>query len=85
VRNAFTDEWDGREAEIVARLAELRPRLEAAEDAGDTEVIAVWAGQGAGLVRSVEPAGEIVRRIVEEAERLLCERQASGAYGGVAD
>ena len=36
------------------------------------ELIAV-AGQSAGLVRSVEPAGEIVRNVVDEAERALQE------------
>jgi len=74
VRNAFTGEWHGREAELVARLAEVRPRVEAATEAGDTQIGSVWAGQGVGLVDAVEPAGAIVRRLVDEAECLLRER-----------
>ena len=31
-------------------------------------------GQDAGLIRDILPAGEIVRRIAEEAERILTER-----------
>ena len=76
VRNAFTDEWHGREAELVARLGQVRPELEAATEAGDARIGSLWAGQGAGLVDAVEPAGAIVRRLVDEAERLLRERPA---------
>ena len=38
------------------------------------EYQALWLGQSAGLVDSVEPAGDIVRAIVAEAERILRER-----------
>jgi hypothetical protein len=31
----------------------------------------VSAGVGAGLIRTVEPAGEIVRRTVREAEQVM--------------
>ena len=31
------------------------------------EVLALWAGQGVGLVSKVQPAGDILREIVEEA------------------
>ena len=71
LRNAFTDTWHGREAEVVAQRTELRAQLEAAAEVVDPDVEAVWAGAAAGLIQSVEPAGEIVRRIVAEAEHLL--------------
>jgi nitronate monooxygenase len=74
VRNAFTDQWHGREAELVAQLAQVRPELEAASEAGDASIGTVWAGQGVGLVDTVEPAGMIVRQIINEAERVLRER-----------
>ena len=38
---------------------------------GDLEALALYAGQGAALVRDVLPAGEIVRRMAAEAERIL--------------
>ena len=31
----------------------------------------MWIGQSAGLVDSVEPAGDVVRRIVAEAEEII--------------
>ena len=34
---------------------------------GDIDAMALWAGQGVGLVSKVQPAGDIVREIVEEA------------------
>ena len=38
---------------------------------GNLEALALYAGQGAALVRDVLPAGEIVRRMAAEAERVL--------------
>jgi NAD(P)H-dependent flavin oxidoreductase YrpB (nitropropane dioxygenase family) len=32
------------------------------------------AGQSAGLVRDIKPAGEIVREMMEEAEQVIAER-----------
>ena len=75
VRNEFIDAWHGREAEIVARRDEVRAELNAAT-AGDTRIVKVAAGNVAGLIDSVEPAGDIVRAIVAEATRLLRERPA---------
>lgn len=76
VRNTFTDQWHNREAELVARLAEVLPRLNAADEAGDTQIAWVGAGQGVGLVDAVAPAGAIVRMLVDEAECLLRQRPA---------
>ncbi len=38
---------------------------------GDIEAFPHWAGQGVGLVNKVQPAGEIVREIAEDAKRTL--------------
>jgi nitronate monooxygenase len=73
VRNDFTDTWHGRDADVVARRAEILAQLGAAP-AGDTRITKAAAGTVAGLITSVEPAGEIVRAIVAEAERILRER-----------
>jgi NAD(P)H-dependent flavin oxidoreductase YrpB (nitropropane dioxygenase family) len=40
---------------------------------GETEALPNWAGQGVGLVTRVQPAGEIVRELVAEAERVLAQ------------
>ncbi|GMH03015.1 hypothetical protein Nepgr_004854 [Nepenthes gracilis] len=38
---------------------------------GDIESMAMYAGQGVGLVREILPAGEVVKRLVEGAQRLI--------------
>ena len=72
VRNDFTDTWHERDAEVVARRTELLAQLGAA--ARDTRIVKVASGTVAGLIASVESAGEIVRAIIAEAERILRER-----------
>jgi NAD(P)H-dependent flavin oxidoreductase YrpB (nitropropane dioxygenase family) len=46
---------------------------------GDVEAMALYAGQGVGLVGRVQPAGEIVREIAEEARAVL--RRLGAAAG----
>lgn len=74
LRNEFLTTWTGRDEEVIARRDELRRQIADAEQAGDQRVTGVGAGVAAGLVHSVEPAGEIVRRIVAEAESILRRR-----------
>jgi NAD(P)H-dependent flavin oxidoreductase YrpB (nitropropane dioxygenase family) len=38
---------------------------------GDVASMALYAGQSAGAVRAVVPAGDVVRELCDEAERLL--------------
>src|SRR4051794_39916948 len=38
---------------------------------GDIDALSLWAGQGVGLVSKVQPAGDIVREIVDEAQLIL--------------
>ena len=38
---------------------------------GDIDALALWAGQGVGLVKRVQPAAAIVREIAQEAESTL--------------
>ena len=71
VHNAYTARWHGREAEVRDHQQELRAQVQAAEAAGDARIAAVRAGNAAGLIQAVEPAAEIIRRIVVEAENLL--------------
>jgi nitronate monooxygenase len=74
-RNRFTDEWNGRDEEIIERRQELQARVQAAADnfdpAGDR---AVLYGQSAGAVPAVRPAAEVLQTISDDAERLLRER-----------
>ena len=71
IDNDFTRGWAGREAEIkpfplqameVGHPASERGRIE-----GDVEAGVLPAGQSCGMIGDVVPAGEVVRRVVEEA------------------
>jgi len=87
LRNKTVDAWEavGRprsgerpgEGEVVAtsatrgpivRYASFTPRADAE---GDIDALALWAGQGVGLVRRVQTASEIVLEIAEEARSTL--------------
>ncbi len=72
--NEFTREWHGRDAEVVRNRAELQRQVAAGVQARDTSVVPMRAGNAVGLLSSVEPAGVILRRIVEEAEAILNRR-----------
>jgi len=74
LRNAFVDRWTGRESEIPAHREALRAEVAAGDECADLTVAGVSAGVSAGLIGSAEPAGDIVRGIVQEAEDLLRER-----------
>ena len=71
VRNGFVDQWLGRENEMRAAGAPERERYAAAVAAGDPAIAAAIAGEAAGLIHAIEPAGVIVARMVSEAEALL--------------
>ena len=53
------------------RISVSRVAMRAMCMTGDTEPMPNWAGQGVGLVHRVQPAGDIVREIVEEADQTL--------------
>ena len=71
LRNDFTARWHGRDQEVVDRREELKGLIEAGAQASDPRIAAVRAGSAAVLVSQLEPAGDIVRRIVAEAEAVL--------------
>ncbi len=75
IRNAFTRAWEGREAEIKPyplQLKEVGEELsERGRQGGDIEGGVLPAGQGSGLIARVESAGDVVRRIAEEAAAVL--------------
>jgi nitronate monooxygenase len=70
-RNRFTERWLGHEEELKSAIAVEGPRYRQAFEAGDPEDTAVWFGEAAGLVHSIEPAGTIIDTMVAGAvERL---------------
>ncbi|MFL6693806.1 MAG: NAD(P)H-dependent flavin oxidoreductase, partial [Ramlibacter sp.] len=78
-RNAFTDRWQGREEALQAALAVEGARYRQAFEAGDPEETAVWFGEVAGLIHSIQPAGDIVESMVTQArQRLAAGSEAAG-------
>jgi NAD(P)H-dependent flavin oxidoreductase YrpB (nitropropane dioxygenase family) len=87
LRNSTYDAWEsaGRpaagdrpgEGEAVAQKPDGAPVVRYASQTpsrgidGDVEAMSTWAGQGVGLARRVQPAAEIVRELVDEAEAVL--------------
>ncbi len=61
-RDAFTDEWAEREAELRRRSSDVSPGRP------------IYMGQSAGSVEAVRPAAEVVQQMSSEAERVLGER-----------
>ncbi|MGQ4599739.1 nitronate monooxygenase [Nocardia sp. R6R-6] len=62
LRTEFTDRWSGREDELAADLS-ARTALAAAIAADDPAVAPIDAGQGVGLVTTVEPAVRVLQRL----------------------
>ncbi len=87
LRNRVVTEWEavGRpvpgarpgEGEVIAvsrslgTIARYRAYTPAPDSEGDIDALSMWAGQGVGLVNKMQPAGEIVREIYEEAAAIL--------------
>lgn len=68
--NRFTTEWAGREDELRARRDELQAHVSHA-GGFDPDVHAVRYGPAAAFVDRTRPAAEVLRSVVDEAERIL--------------
>jgi NAD(P)H-dependent flavin oxidoreductase YrpB (nitropropane dioxygenase family) len=71
IRNAFLDRWLGREEEVRAMGGKLGERLAEARRQDDREEMALMAGESVGLIDDLPAAGEVVERMVRQAEALL--------------
>ncbi len=69
--NDHARRWTGREAELIHNLDSVAAEYAAARDAGNFDIAGVFAGEGVGLIHDIPPAGEIVDRIVKEADQIL--------------
>ncbi|MCL8208353.1 MAG: nitronate monooxygenase [Actinomycetia bacterium] len=81
VTNAFWRRWHERPEALAAAREAVAPAFEQAQAAGDPEEGLLWAGEGVDLVRAVEPAAVIVRRMAAEAEAVLAALAAPGDGG----
>jgi NAD(P)H-dependent flavin oxidoreductase YrpB (nitropropane dioxygenase family) len=76
-RNRFVERWIGREWDLRRHQAEAFARQLSARKDGDIDEALLSYGQDAGLIHDILPAGEIVRRIADEAETILTNRLSS--------
>ncbi|WP_298260043.1 nitronate monooxygenase [Bradyrhizobium sp.] len=73
--NDHARRWIGRETELVHNVEAVAAEYALQRDAGNYDVAAVFAGGAAALIHDVPPAGEIVERIVTEADQILAGRR----------
>lgn len=76
LRNAHTERWFGREADLLRNQDEVADQYAAARNANDFDVAAVIAGESSGLVRDIPTVRAVVDRIVSEAEARLADGAA---------
>jgi nitronate monooxygenase len=75
--NDHTRRWLGREVELMQNVASVAADYAAARAAGNFDIAAVIAGESVGLIHDIAPAGEIVERIITEAEQIIAGRRNS--------
>ena len=71
LRNEFSEQWRGREAELIQRQDEEAARYAPARAAGDFDVAGVIAGEAVDFIANIPPAAEIIERMVTKAAGLL--------------
>lgn len=75
LRNEFTRRFAGREDALRADLAAYGPAYAAAVAAGDPDKAGVWAGEAAGMIAEILPAGEIVAAMMRQTAAALARWQ----------
>ncbi len=71
LRNRHAETWLGREDELASQMDDVGREYAAARARGDFDIAGVIAGEACALIHDIPPAGEIVGRIVAEAEQLF--------------
>jgi nitronate monooxygenase len=71
LRNHFVEQWAGREWALRQQARAAAEASMRARAAGDVEQNALLIGQDAGQIDSIVPAGEVIRRMVAEAEEII--------------
>ena len=71
MRTSFVEEWQGRQEDVRREAEHLRGELMSVIRERKPHELVPFTGQTAGMIHDVLPAGEIVRRMVSEAEEAL--------------
>src|SRR5215468_3964503 len=69
--NDHARRWMGREVELLQNVKTVAAEYTAAKAAGNFDIAAVIAGEAVHLIHDIPTAGEIVKRIVGEAEQVM--------------
>jgi NAD(P)H-dependent flavin oxidoreductase YrpB (nitropropane dioxygenase family) len=73
-RNTLIRGWSGREWLLRQQRPRVAAEVAAARAVGDADHTPLLFGQDAGLIDEIEPAGDIIARIVREAHAVITER-----------
>jgi len=71
LKNQFIERWHGHEDELMAVADVEAAKYRAAWAEGDPDRSNTFVGEGCGLIHDIEPASEIIERMVREAETLM--------------
>ncbi len=71
LRNPFIQKWHGSEDALKLEAGVEAAKWAAAQDAGDPDVATAFAGEGIGLISSAAPAGDILAKLMADAQRCL--------------
>jgi nitronate monooxygenase len=71
--NAFVQRWHGKEEALLAGLKDAQAEFADAWKRLDFATAHIYAGQSAGLVNEIVPAGDLVRSLMSGAEATLRE------------
>jgi NAD(P)H-dependent flavin oxidoreductase YrpB (nitropropane dioxygenase family) len=75
-RNALIRQWMGREWQLRQQRPRVAAEVAVARAAGDADHTPLLFGQDAGLIDAIEPAGDLIDRIVREAHEVITGRLA---------
>jgi enoyl-[acyl-carrier protein] reductase II len=82
IRNSFTREWEKRGAEILPFPLQAQrvgfPAAIRAREEGDVDNGHAACGQSAALITRIEPARDVIERLVTEAEAVLSRLGSAG-------
>jgi len=67
LRNEFIEKWHGQEEKLKTLRSDELAKVEAASRAGDYDVANVTVGESIGMIHDLPHAGDVVRRVVDEA------------------
>ena len=81
--NDHARRWMGREVELLQNVKTVAADYAAAKAAANFDVAAVIAGEAVNLIHDIPPAGDIVKRIVGEAEQIMSGQRNSAMVSQV--